>query len=634
MAHSRTSVVLQRGLECLWRCVTTLLLAVACATWISAAHAQGSLESVLAPGKLSQPHAKFEEDCKTCHVRFDRNAQDRLCADCHKDVGADLRSRSGLHGHMTPQACKSCHTEHKGREFPIAGFDRQKFDHSTTNFALHGAHVKVDCAKCHVATPGAAARSYRIASRDCVACHRKDDKHKGSLGPQCADCHTDAAWKDAKFDHSKTRFPLTGKHDTIKCDDCHKNGQYKDTPQACVACHKKDDHHKAQFGDRCDTCHSTSDWKSIKFNHDTDTHYVLAGKHRLVTCESCHTGNLYREKLATKCIECHKKDDKHQGSLGDNCATCHTERAWKEPSRFDHAKTDFPLLGKHAKVVCGDCHKDKMFREAPRSCVGCHKKDDRHKGTLGDDCQTCHGPSDWKKTSFDHAKTPFPLLGKHAHAQCDACHKSANYKEAPTDCYACHQADDKHRGQEGRACGKCHDATGWRPTPSFDHELTRFPLLGNHAKVECKACHAGVLFKDASIACSSCHAKNDKHKKTLGTLCEQCHNAKSWKAWDFDHDKRTRFPLDGKHVGLSCDACHSRPMEGRVIASSQCVSCHVKDDVHDGSYGKACQQCHVTTGFRTIKSRGASKVGSATPAAARPQPPRQPAGDVGQAPSS
>ena len=550
---------------------------------------------------MSQAHAKFDEDCKACHVRFDRTAQDRLCADCHKDVGQDLRAKTGLHGRMVPQSCKACHAEHKGRDVHIGAFDHQKFDHSTTAFVLRGGHVKVDCAKCHTA-----AKTYRVADRTCIACHRKDDKHKGSLGPKCADCHTEASWKEAKFDHSTTRFPLLGKHDGVKCDDCHKDGHYKDTPMACVACHRKDDHHKSQFGDRCDTCHAATDWKSIRFNHDTDTTYALLGRHRLVKCESCHTGNLYRDKLATACVECHRKDDKHQGSLGTNCANCHSERTWKEPNRFDHSKSDFPLLGSHAKVACADCHKSTMFKEAPLQCIGCHRKDDKHKGTLGEACQTCHDATKWTKTSFDHAKTVFPLLGKHQPVKCAACHKSFNYKEAPTDCFACHQADDKHRGQEGKACGSCHDTHGWTPAPSFDHGLTRFPLLGNHARVECKSCHAGPLFKSANISCNSCHAKDDKHKKTLGPLCEQCHNAKAWKAWDFDHDKRTRFPLDGKHVGLSCAACHTRPMETRVTASSQCVSCHVKDDVHDGSYGKTCQQCHVTSSFRNIKSRGAN----------------------------
>jgi hypothetical protein len=586
----------------LLRCILTALVIAGlwpgCAT-VSKAQA---IESVLEPGELSQAHAKFEGQCTECHVKFDRNAQDRLCADCHKDINQDLRSKSGFHGRMKAQPCKACHAEHKGKEVQLAAFDRQTFDHAGTDFALHGAHQKVDCAKCHVGA--AAKRTFRVAPHDCVACHRKDDTHKGSLGPKCADCHAESDWKSAKFDHDKTHFPLTGKHETVKCEECHKNGQYKDTPQACIACHRKDDHHKNLFGDRCDTCHAAADWKSIRFNHDSDTRYPLIGKHRLAKCESCHTGNLYRDKLPTTCVECHRKDDKHKGSLGDNCANCHSERDWKGPARFDHAKTVFPLLGKHASVACKDCHVDAMYKQAPTACIGCHRKDDRHKGTLGDSCEKCHNERDWKKTSFEHARTAFPLLGKHLTTQCSACHKTLEYRPTPKDCYSCHRQDDKHVGQEGSACDKCHEASGWTPTPRFDHGLTPFPLLGKHERLDCKACHANVQFKNARLDCRSCHLKDDKHKSRLGSLCEQCHNARSWKAWSFDHDKRTRFALDGKHSGVACETCHTRPMEGRVVTPSQCVSCHVKDDVHDGTYGKSCQQCHVTSDFRTIKSRG------------------------------
>jgi len=587
--------------------------------WLAggAVQAQG-LESVLAPGKLSQPHAKYEEDCEKCHVKFDRNAQDRLCADCHKDVGEDLRSKTGLHGRMKSQACKSCHTDHKGREAQIASFDKSKFDHAATEYALRGGHQKVDCAKCHL--PSAPKKTYRVAARNCVDCHRKDDTHKGSLGAKCADCHTENNWKEAKFDHGTTRFALTGKHEAVKCADCHKNAQYKDTPMACLACHKKDDKHKTLFGDKCDTCHSAKDWKTIKFNHDADTHYALLGKHRVAKCESCHVGNLYRDKLTTKCFDCHRKDDKHKGTLGENCVSCHTERDWKEPAKFDHDKSVFPLLGKHAKVQCKDCHKDNMFKEAPKTCIGCHKKDDKHKGSLGDACEKCHSERNWKTTSFDHSKTSYPLLGKHDKAECAACHKSTNYKDTPKDCYACHKKDDKHEGQEGTSCGPCHDEKAWKPAPKFDHGLTRFPLLGKHGPVECKMCHTSALFKNAKIDCMSCHVKDDKHKKTLGTLCEQCHNAKSWKSWDFDHDKRTKFALDGKHKGLQCSSCHTRPADGKVLASAQCVSCHQKEDVHDGSYGRQCQQCHVTSTWREIKSRPGRAVSSAAPPPLRVAP--------------
>lgn len=586
----------------LW-CVLTL--------WLGAAPAQAQvLESVLAPGKLSAPHAKIEEECQKCHVRFDRNAQDRLCMDCHRDVGHDARAKTGFHGRMKPQACKTCHTEHKGRDAKIADFDKATFDHTATSFTLRGEHQKVDCAKCHL--PG---KGYRIAARDCVACHRKDDIHKGSLGAKCADCHTETSWKQAKFDHAATRFPLTGKHDAVKCESCHKAGQYKDTPRTCIACHKKDDKHKGQYGEKCDACHATSGWKDIRFNHDTETRFPLLGKHRSTKCESCHTGTSLRDKPPSACVECHRKDDKHKATLGTDCARCHTERDWKEPAKFNHAKTAFPLLGKHAAVQCKDCHKSDLFKEAPKACVACHRKDDRHKGSLGESCEQCHNERDWKRTSFDHSKTSFPLLGGHQKAECGACHKTTNYKETPKDCYACHARDDKHQGQQGKVCAQCHTETAWKPAPKFDHGLSKFPLLGRHVAVECRACHGStLLFKTAKSDCFACHEKDDKHKRALSTSCEQCHNPRSWKAWTFSHDKQTKFPLDGEHAALQCVACHNRPAESRVLASAQCVSCHAKDDVHDGSYGRQCQQCHVTSSFRTIRSRPGRPMTSLDPA--------------------
>ncbi len=591
----RAAKALAAAVVLLWSCLGT----PACA--------QG-IESVLAPGKLAQAHAKIEEDCQKCHVRFDRGAQDRLCMDCHKDVGQDMRVKNGFHGRLKPQACRTCHGDHKGRDARLVSLDKATFDHAVTSFALRGGHGKVECEKCHV--PG---KGFRIAVRDCNACHRKDDPHKGSLGPKCADCHTESSWKDAKFDHSTTHFPLTGKHEAVKCADCHKDNRYKDTPQTCIACHRKDDKHKARFGEKCETCHGTKDWKGFRFNHDTETRYPLLGKHRLASCESCHTGFLYRDKLASKCVDCHQKDDKHKGTLGAECSRCHSERDWKEKARFNHDKTAFPLLGKHASTQCKDCHQNELFKEAPKTCIGCHRKDDKHKGTLGDTCESCHGERNWKTTSFDHAKTTFPLLGKHQKTECGACHKSTNYKEAPKDCNGCHRKDDKHEGQQGKACAACHDEKAWKPAPKFDHGLARFPLLGRHVQVECKMCHASALFKNARSECVACHAKDDTHKKTLGPACEQCHNARSWKTWKFDHDTQTKFVLDGKHKGPACSSCHTRPMEGRVTAPSQCAACHAKDDVHEGSYGRQCQQCHVTDSFKNIKARIGRPVSLAGP---------------------
>ena len=47
-----------------------------------------SLEGVLMPGQVVKGHAKWESDCRKCHVPFDKAAQQRLCADCHKKIAA------------------------------------------------------------------------------------------------------------------------------------------------------------------------------------------------------------------------------------------------------------------------------------------------------------------------------------------------------------------------------------------------------------------------------------------------------------------------------------------------------------------------------------------------------------------
>ena len=583
---------------------------LACASW--AAPAQ-TIESVLRPGDVIAGHAKWEEDCAQCHVRFDRAAQDRLCMDCHKDVGQDMRERTGYHGRLKPQACRSCHTDHKGRGARIVEFDPQRFDHAQSDYPLRGKHAKVECTKCHEP-----AKKYRQASQDCNACHRKDDVHKGTLGPKCADCHTESDWKEAKFDHDKTRFALRDKHAAAQCTACHKKGSdYKEAPRTCIGCHRKEDEgpkgHKGLYGERCDSCHGAKAWKPSTFNHDTDTKYLLRGKHRATKCADCHSGHLYRDKVGSACIDCHRKDDDgpkgHKGSLGRDCAACHVEAGWKEKARFDHDRTRFPLLGKHVDTKCADCHKSSNYKEAPKDCIGCHKKDDKHEATLGTKCESCHVERDWKTTTrFDHDRTRFALRNAHAAktVACKACHADLkHYRDTPMECYACHKKDDKHEGQQGTKCESCHGDRDWKTT-TFDHRLSRFALLGKHVGVKCADCHKTPRYKDAPRDCFSCHKKDDKHQLKFGTACESCHNARAWGIWDYDHTRRAKYALDGAHAKLACEACHTRPAPaGKAAAEvgNTCVACHRRDDTHDGAFGPVCEQCHVTTRWKQIRQR-------------------------------
>lgn len=606
---------LLRRLSSFVRAASAVLLAGACA----AASAQ-SIESVLRPGDVVQSHAKVEEDCAKCHVRFDRAGQDRLCTDCHQDVGRDMRERTGFHGRQRPQACRSCHTDHKGRGAQIVVIDKARFDHAQTDWPLQGRHAPVACTKCHEPK-----KKWSAAPTDCAACHRADDPHRGRLGPACADCHTVQGWKRASFDHSKTRFALGGRHADAGCSACHAQGAaYDAAPRECIGCHRKDDAgakgHKGQFGEKCESCHGSKAWKPSTFNHDTDTKFDLVGKHKGARCASCHTGPLWREKPGRACIDCHRKDDEgargHRGSVGSDCAACHVERGWKEKGRFDHQRTRFPLQARHAEIGCGDCHRTPRYQEAPRECVACHRKDDEsargHQGTLGTRCESCHGERVWKTPiRFDHDGTRFKLRNAHAAPAlgCRSCHADArHYKDTALACASCHRKDDRHEGQLGARCESCHGDRDWR-VPSFDHRHARFALVGRHLGVACKDCHPSPRFRDAARDCVSCHRKDDTHREAFGTACESCHNARAWPLADHDHARRARFALDGRHARLACAACHTQPAPAGKAAADlgrSCRSCHAKDDVHDGAFGPQCEQCHASDGWKRVRARTAS----------------------------
>ncbi|MDX8386568.1 MAG: cytochrome C, partial [Gallionella sp.] len=240
------------------------------------------------------------------------------------------------------------------------------------------------------------------------------------------------------------------------------------------------------------------------------------------------------------------------------------------------------------------------------TCFSCHKKDDDedgHKGKFGEKCESCHIEKDWDIIPFDHDKdTDYKLYGKHKDTKCVDCHKGELYEEElKTDCFSCHEGDDEHEGQEGKKCETCHDEKSWTDAPSFDHNLmSKFTILGGHSIVKCKECHAEPTFKDAKSDCWSCHEDDDVHKRKLGTECKECHNVRNWLSWDFDHNQ-TDFKLDSPHEDVGCYECHQHSMSGSVVASSDCGSCHDRDDVHNGSFGNQCQRCHDGDEWSQIK---------------------------------
>jgi nitrate/TMAO reductase-like tetraheme cytochrome c subunit len=403
----------------------------------------------------------------------------------------------------------------------------------------------------------------------CDNCHT--DPHKGSFESAsftggCSNCHVTAGWKslktDAGFNHSRTKFPLLGKHSDVTCFKCHTSSDFsKPVPHGlCADCHK--DIHQGQFtarlaGSDCASCHNDQSFKPALFtveDHQKSA-FKLQGKHESTKCAACHTpaGENTKYKLTTTtCQSCH--NDPHEAQFAgephaNNCETCHTQAVF-HPSTFtltNHQQTQFTLTGAHLAVICADCHQPlkgvvsaaaRQYHFTVQNCTACHLDPHNTRET----CETCHSTTQWKSLrTFNHSATRFPLEDAHKTATCIGCHRpvrapvratapvnailgvssrsgpTADFSTTPTLCHECHE--DIHGGQFMRAgepakeCSACHTITNWS-SRTFDHARTKFTLEGAHEKVRCAQCHTQTLvvearetrlYRDAPLECKGCH---------------------------------------------------------------------------------------------------------------------------------
>jgi hypothetical protein len=603
----------------------------------------GTSWAQISPGPLSRVHKSLDgaTHCTDCHKMGGGEAVFK-CLECHTEIGSRIAAKRGLHAsyHIpagSSQECARCHSEHNGLDFPIVKWDPKIFNHKDTGYALEGKHAGLACNKCHLPDKIPPADRAQIKVKDltrtflgiptaCVACHT--DKHEGRLGQNCLQCHNFNDWKDvsSKFDHSKTRYPLTGLHQSVKCEKCHTydaegKPRYTGIPFGkCSDCHS--DPHKGSFAEKsCQSCHSTSGWKKVagstlssSFDH-AKTKFPLLGKHQTVDCLLCHANGDFKKPLTfAKCMDCHK--DAHFGQFakredGGECASCHNVDGWK-PSLFDakaHQKSAYPLQGKHATLECAKCHfpkgKDTLFKVKFAACTDCHR--DQHNQQFAarpylNRCEQCHNLNGFSPSTFTlarHKEIRFPLTGGHLATPCGDCHKLSDASVAKEqvpyhwnnlNCTSCHT--DVHRGQfkdrmaqvgtDGKAlgCEACHSTKTWKDLTRFDHAKTSFALAGAHRAVACIDCHkppnlgtrlTEVDFKSAPTRCEECH--QDAHGAQFArandhiTPCADCHNSNQWKPSLFDHDKRTTFPLQGVHRNVRCEGCHKlrKPVENKMV---------------------------------------------------------------------
>ncbi|GAB4344347.1 MAG: cytochrome c [Desulfobulbaceae bacterium] len=224
-----------------------------------------------------------------------------------------------------------------------------------------------DCEKCHASfvkliEENGARHKTEVACLDCHAGTHPPGVEKGSLIPQCANCH---------------------------------EGEPHFTLQNCLGCHRNPHQPlnitlEGEVKPACNTCHA-------EVVQEIDTH---ESAHAQVDCSFCHNKHGYKPD----CMDCHEPHLEQQKFA--DCVTCHQV----------HQPLTLAYGSDVQNVNCGACHEDirttlesGSTKHAGFQCVFCHA--DKH--AVVPQCQDCHGEP--------HNKA---MLSKFQ--SCNECHQSAH----------------------------------------------------------------------------------------------------------------------------------------------------------------------------------------------------------------
>jgi hypothetical protein len=451
--------------------------------------------------------------CASCHVSNNYTLNSGDCYGCHQSEFLSTRTIGGaVPNHVaagfptTAAACAMCH--------PITVWSAGAFNHAAVGFPLTNSHAAVACALCHVNGN----YSLNIAPTACgtSGCHlttwqnTNAPSHSAAgatfAAANCSSCHTTVSFNTSTFNHTTMGFALTGMHispSPTPCLSCHVGNNFTLNSKACMGCHLANwqstatiggavpNHITAGFPQDCSFCHSTTNWTSATFNHNT-TGFPLTGAHTSVTCALCHVGGNYSGTLPTDCYNCHIAQWQSTTTLGGSvpnhitsgypttCASCHTTTSWLG-AVFNHATTGFPLTGAHITTACTLCHISTA--KPPIDCYSCHTAAWQSTATLGGavpnhlaadasaigivttSCASCHTTTNWLGATFTHSFFPLTHGGNAANGICANCHTSPSTTYTAFQCTGCHggnnAANFNHRPVGGYvynsvACYGCH----------------------------------------------------------------------------------------------------------------------------------------------------------------------------------
>ncbi len=426
------------------------------------------------------------------------------------------------------------------------------------------------------------------AALACEACHELvAGKYLPAKSWKCEECHAD----------ERTNVHATASEDSgaRECWSCHSFSSPDKAPIPCRQCHRKPQgdvpaispHDPNKPDEDCGSCHRAHEEPSLVATRCEDCHdrEQVTGHTKpdipITGCASCHG---YHEKAVTasgRCVNCHRQSrarvattatfEVSDGKGHAKCVTCH------RPHRFLASE----VIGCNA-----ECHEDVFVLAQNKvkehaDCLSCH---DNHNvlGSPEKSCVKCHR----NKLSVDHPKDP------KTGGRCTACHRPHAGPAAPlaVPCSQCHQQAKSdasfHQGPDhkGPVCRNCHQP----------HQFN----LGTSKATLCRRCHTSHPFAHAETVkpreghedCFRCHGRTVAHEPQGDKVqCGFCHEDKAQVVRE-GHEDCTRCHEPHSTVQRRpCGECHEA--QRRIVAEphKRCINCH---EPHTTAQRASCASCH------------------------------------------
>ena len=437
----------------------------------------------------------------------------------------------------------------------------------------------------------------------------------------------------ARFDHTSTGFPLDGRHQNLRCEQCHINGAFEGTPRECRACHIQGNTRSTMVvpvnhlpltywiaptsgpamgvkpvqSTDCSNCHTTSSFGGAHYAH-TD---VMPG-----TCAGCHNPN--GKGIAMGIPQGHIAVNSAGAALGSqpgtSCDECHTTVS------FGAQYLIFP--SGHIPVgatACTNCHVGTVAPYTPAytkmnhsgltsSCAGCHGTGKRFLGTAQTEIggQPLQAPG---AVGTPGAANHIP----YGSADCVSCHSASSTSQGGFKITATpSMSATGHAAVNSLTCANCHASgdTWYGVTIVVPPGTVGTSGAANHIALgtgDCKTCHASS-FATGGFKITTTPALAAAGHAAVGSVsCASCHGTGS--AW---YGVPTLVTQLGNHIpiaGATCSACHGSsfvtggfhingtpgttpvlsPANHSAVASLTCSTCHENNATDLGFQGVLTQ---------------------------------------------